>query len=64
MVLTMQIIVGKVIALLFNTLSRFAIAFLPRSKCLLVLWLQTPSTVILEPKNDYYILNYVVHFRR
>ena len=50
MVLIMQIIVGKVIALLFNTLSRFAIAFLPRSKCLLVLWLQTPSTVILEPK--------------
>ena len=49
-VLTMQIIVGKVISLLFNTLSRFAIAFLPRSKCLLVLWLQTPSTVILEPK--------------
>ena len=50
MVLTMQIIVGKMIALLFNTLSRFAIAFLPSSKCLLVLWLQTPSTVILESK--------------
>ena len=36
--------------LLFNKLSRFAIAFLPRSKCLLISWLQSPSTVILEPK--------------
>ena len=36
--------------LLFNTLSRFVIAFLPRSKCLLILWLQSPSAVILEPK--------------
>ena len=43
--------VGKVISLLFNMLSRFVIAFLPRSKCLLILWLlQSPSTVILEPK--------------
>ena len=47
---TIQIFVGKVISLLFNTLSRFVIAFLPRSKCLLILWLQSPSTVILEPK--------------
>ena len=38
------------ISLLFNTLSRFVIAFLPRSKHLLVLWLQSPSAVILEPK--------------
>ena len=38
------------ISLLFNTLSRFAIAFLPRSKCLLISWLQSPSAVILEPK--------------
>ena len=42
--------VGKVISLLFNTLSRFVIAFIPRSKCLLILWLQSPSTVILDPK--------------
>ena len=47
---------GKTIALtkwmlvLFNMLSRFVIAFLPRSKCLLLPWLQSPSTVILEPK--------------
>ena len=34
----------------FNTLSRFVIAFLPRSSCLLISWLQSPSTVILEPK--------------
>ena len=37
-------------SLLFNMLSRFIIAFLPRSKCLLILWLQSPSAVILEPK--------------
>ena len=42
--------VGKVMSLLFNTLSRFVIAFLPRSKRLLISWLQSPSTVILEPK--------------
>ena len=40
----------KVISLLFNILSRFAIAFLPRSKNLLISWLQSPSAVILEPK--------------
>ena len=44
------IFVGKVASLLFNTLSRFLIAFFPRSKHLLILWLQSPSTVILEPK--------------
>ena len=43
-------LVSKVMSLLFNTLSRFVIAFLPRNKCLLILWLQSPSTVILEPK--------------
>ena len=48
--LTIQIFVGKVLSLLFNMLSRFAIAFLPRSKCLLISWLHSPSTVILEPK--------------
>ena len=43
--------VGKVMSLIFTTLSRFVIAFLPRSKCLLISWLQSPSAVILEPKN-------------
>ena len=42
--------VDKVMSLLFNTISRFVIAFLPRSKCLLMSWLKSPSTVILEPK--------------
>ena len=42
--------VGKVMSLLFNTLSRFVIAFLPKSKRLLILWLQSPSTVVLEPR--------------
>ena len=42
--------VGKVMSLLFNTLSRFVIDFLPRSKYLLISWLQSPSAVILEPK--------------
>ena len=41
--------VGKVMSLLFNTVSRFVIAFLPRSKCLLISWLQLPSTVISKP---------------
>ena len=41
--------VGKVMSLLFNMLSRFVIAFLPRSKRLLISWLQSLSTVILEP---------------
>ena len=48
--LTMQTFVGKVISLLFDTLSRYVIAFLPRSKCLLISWLESPSAVILEPK--------------
>ena len=48
--LTRQTFVGKVMSLLFNMLSRLVIAFLPRSKCLLILWLQSPSAVILEPK--------------
>ena len=42
--------VGKVMSLLFNMLSRLVITFLPRSKCLLISWLQSPSSVILEPK--------------
>ena len=48
--LTRQTFVGKVMSLLFNMLSRLVIAFLPRSKCLLISWLQSPSAVILEPK--------------
>ena len=42
--------VGKVMSLLFNMLSRFVIAFLPRSKSLVISWLWSPSAVILEPK--------------
>ena len=48
--LTRQTFVAKMMFLLFNTLSRFVIVFLQRSKCLLISWLQSPSTVILEPK--------------
>ena len=48
--LTRWTFVSKVMSLLFNMLSRFVIAFLPRSKRLLVSWLQSPSTVVLEPK--------------
>ena len=48
--LTRQTFVGKVISLLFNMLSRLVITFLPRSKHLLIPWLQSPSAVILEPK--------------
>jgi len=49
-VLTRWTFVGKVMFLLFNVLSRFVIAFLPRSKCLLISWLKSASAVILEPK--------------
>ena len=49
--LTRQTFVGKVISLPFNMLSRLVITFLPRSKCLWISWLQSPSAVILEPKN-------------
>ena len=51
--LTIQTVVSKVMSLRFNTLSGFddKEAFLPRSNCLLTSWLQSPSTVILEPKN-------------
>ena len=48
--LTRWTFVGKVMSLLFNMLSRLVIAFLPRSKHLLISWLQSPSAVILEPK--------------
>ena len=48
--LTRWTFVGKVMSLLFNKLSRLVITFLPRSKCLLISWLQSPSAVILEPQ--------------
>ena len=48
--LTIQTFVDKVMSLFFNMLSRFVIAFLLRSNCLLISWLQSPSAVILEPK--------------
>ena len=48
--LIIRTFVGKVMFLLFNMLSRFVIDFLPRSKCLLISLLQSPSSVILEPK--------------
>ena len=48
--LTRWTFVGKVMCLLFNMLSRLVITFFPRSKCLLISWLQSPSAVILEPR--------------
>ena len=48
--LTVRTFVSKVMSLLFDTLSRFIIAFLPGNKYLLISWLQSPSAVILEPK--------------
>ena len=50
MALTRQTFVDKVMSLVFNMLSRLVIAFLPRSKHLLISWLLSPSAVILEPK--------------
>ena len=47
--LTRWTVVGKVMSLLLNMLSRLVITFLPRSKCLLISWLQSPPAVILEP---------------
>ena len=60
--LTRQNFVGKVMSLLLNMLSRLVITFLPRSKRLLISWLQSPSAVILEPKkikSDKEILKYI-----
>ena len=48
--MTRQTFVGKAMSLLFHMLSRLVIAFLPRSKRLLISWLQSPSVVILKPK--------------
>ena len=66
MPLTVWTFVDKVMSLLLHTLSRFVIAFLQRSKCLLISRLQSPSTVIFEPRmskncfNSYFIVNIVV----
>ena len=51
--LTRRTFLSKVMSLLFNMLSRLVITFLPRSKCLLISWLQSPSAVILEPPLKY-----------
>ena len=59
-VLTIQTFVTKVMPLLSNMLSTFAIAFLPRSKRPLILWLQSPSAVILEPKKINSVTVYIV----
>ena len=53
--------VGKVMFLLFNMLSRLVIAFLPRSKCLLISWLQSPSAGILEPKKIKSLTLFIVY---
>ena len=50
--LTRRTFVGKVMSLLFNMLSRLVLTFLPRSKCLSISWLQSSSTVILEPPKN------------
>ena len=50
--LTRQTFIGKVMSLLFNMLYRLVITLLPRSKCLLISWLQSPSAVILEPPKN------------
>ena len=58
--LTRQNFVGKVMFLLFNMLSRLVITFLPRSKCLLILWLQSPSAVSFEPSKIKSVTVYTV----
>ena len=54
--LTIQTFVGKVMSLLFNMLSRFSIAFLPKSKRLLISWLQSPSVGVFEPKKIKFVI--------
>ena len=56
-VLRVWTFVNKVMSLLFNILSRLVIIFLPRNKCLLISWLQSPSAVILEPPKMLSFLN-------
>ena len=58
--LIIQTFVSKVISLLFNMLSRLVIAFLPKSKHILVSWLQSPSAVFLEPKKIKPVTVYIV----
>ena len=58
--LTIWTFVSKVMSLLFNTLSRLVIAFLPRSKHLVISWLQSPSAVILEPKKTKSLTVFIV----
>ena len=58
--LTRWTFAGQVMSLIFNMLSRFVIAFLPRSKHLLISWLQSPSTVILEPKKIKFLIVSIV----
>ena len=58
--LTRRTLVGKVMSQLFNMLSKLVITFLPRSKCLLISWLQSPSAVILEPKKIKYLIVSIV----
>ena len=62
--LTRWTFVGKVMSLLFNMLSRLVITFLPRRKCLLISWLQSPSAVILDPKKIkcYYFHCFPIYF--
>ena len=54
-VLTLGIFVSRIMSLIFNTLSRIVIDLMPRSKCLLIPWLQLPSKVILEPKKSKFV---------
>ena len=66
MALTSWTFVGKVMSLLFNMLSRLVIAILPKSKRLLISWLQSPSAVILEPRKINYatvstVSQYICH---
>ena len=58
--LMIQTFVVNVMSLLFNMLSRLVITFLPRSKCLLILWLQSLSAVILEPKENCYHFYFIL----
>ena len=59
-VLTRWTFAGKVMSLLFNMLSRLVIAFPPRSKCLLISWLQSPSAVILEPPQKKFVADSII----
>ena len=60
--LTRRTFVGKVMSLLFNMLSKLVITFLPKSKYLLISWLQSPSAVILEPKKKSVTVSIVSSF--